>query len=316
MCRQFSICLPICILLLMAGCSSSPHLPGYLYAFQNNGFTVTDLNSGKVIDSVIGPKNMDFTFATKIDNNRILIGGWGETGQNTWIYNRSTGVLLPFKIPPYSQNLQEAKYWLEMPVYMAKYQQVIYYCGPSRLCAVSVDRSGEMEVIDSNASHNGGMEGIGHYPIVPISDDEIVYATNNGELKMYNLRIGKIEKLPIPNCIPQLWRSKTKQLLCMTLANKSRNPYYLIKLDGSNYTLAPYFKGGPAIYLPDHDVVLAGGLTLLDGDILRSYNLTTDKVHAFARGAFVHPGGTVWFPDVPKDIPGIKVTLAASAAHH
>ena len=315
-------------LLLLVGCSSPPHLSGYLYAFSNNNFTVVDLNTGKIIANAVGPKTVSFLYAAKIDDRTILLSGFearpnGRSvsvkldhrtvrfvsgGAAIWLYNRFTGELTPYLLSP--------RYpFLGIPVYMPKYKSMIFYCGKNRLCRAPADDTGNVIVADPNDADDDGLGGWGYYPIVAVSDDEVLYITNNDRVKYYNLATDKVGYLPFGKCVPQLWRSKTQQLLCLAFQPKAH--YYFIKLDGTEKARAPNFDDGtPAIYLPDYDTVIAGGLQLkwyfpdpipYEWSILRAYNLTSGSVHAFASGSWMSQGDTAWFPDVPKDIPGITL---------
>ena len=318
MCKRKIACLTASVLLLLAGCSLPPHLSGYLYAFSEYDFTVTDLKSGQIIARVTVPhkdvpvadlnsrKNIRkvityaegayFRYASKLDSHTILLSG----RQGDWLYDRFTGALAPYPIPSrYS--------WLGMPVYLPNYKSVVAYSTDTKLLRIASDNPRDVVVIDDM-----GEGGYGYYAIVAISDDEVVYPADGDKVKYYNLGTGKVGYLPIKNCVPQLWRSKTQQLLCFAFYQKAH--FYFIKLDGTQKKSAPNFDGMPAIYLPDYDTVLAGGSELLwhfpdpipsEWSILRAYNLTSGSVHAFASGSWVYQGGTVWFPDVPKDIPGI-----------
>ncbi len=330
MCRRIIAYLAISLLLL-AGCSSPPQLSGYLYAFSNNNLTVVDLNTGKIISKTVGPNTLSFSYAVKIDDRTILLSGssarpngrsvsvkldhhtvqFVSGGAAIWFYNRVTGELTPYHVPPrYS--------FLGMPVYMKKYKSVVFYCGKNRLCRAPVDDINNGVVVDPNGAQDAGLGGLWYYPIVPVSDDEVLYAANNDRAKYYNLATDKVGYLPLAKCVPQLWRSKTQQLLC--LAFKPKAHYYFIKLDGTGKAHAPNFGGTPAIYLPRFDTVLVGDLQLkwhfpypipTEWSILRAYNLKSGSVDSFASGSWVYQGGAVWFSDVPKDIPGI--TLAAPA---
>ncbi len=311
MCRRIIAYLAISLLLLV-GCSSPPHLSGYLYAFSNNEFTVTDLDTGKIIADLKGPQSITFLYAVKIDDRTILLS---SGFRHTWQYNRFTGKLTPFVLPrPYLSGLS-------MSVYVPKYKSVMFYCALQngqyvKLCRASFDNPNDVTVVDSGGNLDHGLGGDSYYPIVLVSDDEVVYGANDDTAKYYNLATGKVGYLPFGKCVPQLWRSKTQQLLCFRFQPKAH--YYFTKQNGTGKARAPNFDGMPVIYLPDYDTVLAGGLQLkwhipdpipYEWSILRSYDLTHDGVHAFASGSWVGQGNVAWFLDVPKDIPGI--TLAA-----
>ncbi|MGB9428263.1 MAG: hypothetical protein WCC11_00025 [Gammaproteobacteria bacterium] len=330
------ICLIVSIVLMLTGCSSpSPHLPGYLYAFTNNEFTVTNLNTGKLIARVTGPKTVNFRYAAKIDDNTILLSGSSAlpNGRSVsvkldghiiqfvaskpanWLYNRSTGELTSFPVPSeYSS--------LGMPAYLPKHKSIVFYCRDNQLCRMSLDDPDYPAVGDISANLDKEVGDYGYYPIVTISNDEVVYATNNSMAKYYNLSTGQVGYLPFKKkCVPLLWRSKTQQLLCFVYQPKPR--YYFIRLDGMDMQLAVNFDGWPNIYFPDYDTALAGGLKLRwyfpdpvphEWSILRSYNLMTGAVDVFASGSWEYVGGAVWFSNVPKVIPGIAFAATASAS--
>lgn len=320
--RRYPMFLAVLGSMLLMSCSSPPHLSGYLYAFSNNSFTVTDLNTGQIIARFSGPETVNFRYASKIDDQTILLSGSGvltngrsvgiKHSQGTtqfsagvvtaWLYNRFTGTLVPYRIP--------ARYHgLGMPIYMPKYKSLLFYCVDNQLCRVPIDNPDDVSIVD-DGSQDKGVGGYGYYPIVSISDDEVVYGTNNDTAKYYNLATTKTGYLPLRKCVPQLWRFRSHQLLCAVFHPNAR--YYFVKLDGTGVTHAPNFNGMPAFYMLNYDTVLAGGSELTwefllpsEWSALRSYNLTNGSVHKFASGSWAYQGGVIWFPDVPNSIPGI-----------
>lgn len=321
-------CLAAFVLLCLTSCSSPPHLSGYLYAFVNNEFTITDLSTGKIIAHVMGPTTVSFRYAAKIDDQTILLSGdkvWRsgppvdvKVGNHmvrfapgkltSWFYNRFTGELTSYEVP-------SRYYGLGMPVYMPKYKSVVFYCGDKQLCRVPLGHSDAVTVIDDN-SQDEGLGGSGYYLIVAVSDDEVVYATDNGTAKYYSLATGKVGYLPLGQCVPQLWRSRTQQLLCAIFQPKIH--YYFIKLDGTGKARTPNFDGAPVNYLTKYDTVLVTAPQLIwnpvpyEWNMLRSYDLTSHKMYKFASGAWAGQGSVAWFSDVPKVIPGITIKSAGS----
>jgi hypothetical protein len=205
-----------------------------------------------------------------------------------------------------------------------KYKSLIFYCGnPGVLCRLSLSSPNDVSIVDANGNHGLRGAGIfdGYFPIVKVSDEEVVYVTDNNIAKYYDISTGQVGYLPLGECAPQLWRSKTKQLLCFAFQPKSH--YFLINLDGTDKAPAPHFDGMPAIYLPDYDTILAGGGQLkwdipdpvpYEWSILRSYSLTNSSVHDFGSGSWVYQGGTVWFQSVPNKIPGMSIATTVQSS--
>lgn len=286
----------LCIVWL-ASCSSPPVLSGYVYAFSNNNLIVTDLSAGKVIADINGPK-IDFRYATRINDNTILLSG----DNRAWLFDRITSKLMAYVIPKKIASII-------MPIYLSKYKNILFYCSDSQLCSMPINNPKAVSVVDTANAHDGGFGGSGYYPIVEISDHEIVYSTDNGTVKYYNLNTKTAGYLPIGKCIPQLWRSKTQQMLCLVFEPKAH--YYFIKLDSSDKEPAPDFDGMPAVYIPYSDTVLAGGGKLrwkfpdpipYEWSELRAYDLKNNSVTDVSSGSWVYQGDTVWFRDVPTPI--------------
>lgn len=322
-----------CLPLALVACSSPPHLEGYLYAASGSHITVTSLDTGNVIAAINAPDGMDFRYATKIDNRTMWISGSsndscvngqsGQVNQRTsavmrgsfcdWLYDRFTGELIPYALKP-----QEFS-GINMPVYMPKYKTLVFYCGINRLhlCRVSLGKPGNVEVVDPADNRGEEVGGYGYYPIVAVSNDEVVYANDDDDAKYYDLNTGIVGSLQFADkCVPQLWLATTMQLMCAVFQPKTH--FYLVSLRGTGKQYAPNFNGTPAIYLPRYDTVIAGGLRLLwsfpdpvphEWSTLRSYDLTSGRVHVFGSGSWGGQGGVAWFPDIPKKIPGITLGL-------
>ena len=69
-----------------------------------------------------------------------------------------------------------------------------------------------------------------------------------------------MKQLPIKNCLPALWRSKEKQLLCY---DDIKENYFLTNLKGNNIEVLPLKKGMiPILYIPKYDKLLLNITTL------------------------------------------------------
>lgn len=136
----------------------------------------------------------------------------------------------------------------------------------------------------------------------PISDDELLF--RDRILKKYDLRTGELTDLPIKDCWPRVWRSKTEEIICYD--EKAKKDVF-INLGGYK-TFAPRAMEGitsTAIYVAQGDYVL-GGQRRWNWDWMRSgevidlvlYDFSTDTIRRLAQKiTIISPSNAFWTPD-------------------
>lgn len=135
----------------------------------------------------------------------------------------------------------------------------------------------------------------------PISDDELLF--REGILRKYDLRTGELIDLPIRDCWPKVWRSKTKEIICYDEKEKKD---VFVNLNGHK-RFAPKAMDGidESIYVAQGDYVL-GGQTRWNWAWMRSgevidlvlYDFSTDTVRRLAQKITIgSPSNAFWTPD-------------------
>ena len=135
----------------------------------------------------------------------------------------------------------------------------------------------------------------------PISDDELLF--RDGILRKYDLRTGELIDLPIRDCWPKVWRSRTKEIICYD--EKAKEDVF-VNLDGHKRSTPKAMESiVEAIYVAQGDYVL-GGQTRWDWDWMRSgevidlvlYDPSTDTIRRLAKKITIRsPSNAFWTPD-------------------
>jgi len=112
--------------------------------------------------------------------------------------------------------------------------------------------------------------------VISVSPDEVVfnYSESKNSIHMYNMVTGVLKNLPIQDCdFPQIWRSKTKQLMCYDPKNQN---YFLTDLSGKKIekmkTPASFL---PVLYLEKYDELLFTITSFPEKDHLGIYDFKT-----------------------------------------
>jgi hypothetical protein len=103
----------------------------------------------------------------------------------------------------------------------------------------------------------------GDAPVIPISDDEVVFPIHGDAGRTppyrYNLVTDTLSQLPFARqCTPYVWRSASEQVLCGV---DGKGEFYLVSLDGQRMT--PVSFSGipdttriPLLYIAAYDVLI------------------------------------------------------------
>ena len=131
----------------------------------------------------------------------------------------------------------------------------------------------------------------GTYPVLTISDDELLIRRHRGPYTKYDLRTGSFIDLSIEQCWPTAWRSQTQEVICVDETRKDGG-YALVGLDGSRRPVPGLAALSVAAYVPQGDYVLAGkprwswsrGGEVTD---LFWYDFSSDAARRIAKGVTV-----------------------------
>lgn len=150
---------------------------------------------------------------------------------------------------------------------------------------------------------------------IQISNDEVVMMDNDESRQIYKYNITDSSKvqLPIQQCVPYVWRSQTKQLLCYVREMKQ---FVLTGLDGKHWEYLPEFGGNnkqflwfgalnytPLLYLDKFDVLILSTRRwdfsfrdpLGEDEDIWAYDFKTKKMDLLLKGQWVLQGSAVWF---------------------
>lgn len=179
---------------------------------------------------------------SKVDEDRFLFSE--QLNYRIKIFNRQTGEVLPV-IPGTG------------PTYIPQHGKLFFYRsepGAMRmklLIADWKDLTGSIHVVDE------GPFAIARQ-VIPVDTNRVVFLPrdNRGtKVKMFDMRTSETFELPLAGCVPKLWRTATKQLLCFDI---EREEHVLIGLDGQNRERGLPFGVVPLLYLAELDAALIG----------------------------------------------------------
>lgn len=93
-------------------------------------------------------------------------------------------------------------------------------------------------------------------PVIQISNDEILFVGEDGQLWRYNIANQELISMNISDCRPILWRERRNQLLCSDWDTWS---LFLLDISTKNIIEMPELKGGYSfVYIPNSDSLVFG----------------------------------------------------------
>jgi hypothetical protein len=184
-----------------------------------------------------------FTQVSKVDENSFLFSKYGQKGINSFnVKTRKINLIYKNGSSPY---------------YNSTFKKIFFYHAPSYEIGNSLYEA-EINNPSETARRITGAR-YADQNIIPVSENEIVFiredSGNSNTVYSYDITTKKLKQLPIQDCtIPDIWRSKTKQLMCF---NRDKKQYFLTDLSGKNVEVVkikPTFW--PVLYLPELDELL------------------------------------------------------------
>ena len=232
------------------------------------------------------PPRFSFTKLSRLNESRFLFDTWAEQ-----------------KIFEYNLNTRQATFVTHgyAPVVVQEHGKYLFMrssreTGPQMFIA---DLDGDQKTVHQIAADFGNNLHDA-YP-VQVSANEVVFSsTISGTLRpfIYNIQTNSIAQLPIKHsCMPQLWRSKTKQLLCLD-SNRKKN--YFVGLDGQKEIEAGIKYGSevPVIYSEKTDAVVISryrSFSLSEITDVWSFECGTQKRTKLIEKKLIGLGAAVWF---------------------
>lgn len=211
---------------------TSPQLSGTLIYGLGKSLYSVDLAAGKKSEIAVRPDGAVQDGMTKVGADRILIGGSGDIVE----YNLSTRAF---------KTLGKGDYPLAIP---SKGVLFFYGLGLKLVRAQLHDQDLVQSEVEAGPYRSPK-------PILAISQDEIVFQGGTYDA-VWHYQIDKnvLSKLPLVDCAPQIWRDKTKQLLCWSQKDKG---YYLTDLGAKSVVKIPELaRSVPVIYVESADALL------------------------------------------------------------
>jgi hypothetical protein len=154
-----------------------------------------------------------------------------------------------------------------------------------------------------------GPYAIGGY-VIQVGPDEVVFpgfGESAGIVWHYNIVNRELGTLRMPkNCVPVLWRSRTKQLVCFDSKDKG---YLLTDLKGERIEYVEGLKGTYAVlYIGELDVMIYGKTAAKffppERKDLYAYSFASGESSLLMKGAHVYNGNAVYIskrsPDAMK----------------
>ena len=96
-------------------------------------------------------------------------------------------------------------------------------------------------------------------PVVQIDADKIIYMRRydrSGSLQLFDMSNSQVTSLPLFGCIPQLWRTRTKQLMCYEMSSSTE---VLWNIETKTRERLAWPRGVvPLLYVNESDSVLVG----------------------------------------------------------
>lgn len=266
---------------------------GFIVFAEAQGLYEMDLHSCKR-EKLYGNRLSVFTNVSKVNKNKFLFVQNGPPRIGVKMFNLKTKVV-------------RLVYWeASTPYYNPYYHKLFFYYAPTHqdgtwlyVAPMNVPIKNKEKIVAADDS-------AGSYTI-PISRDKIIFvksdAKNNNPIYEYNIKTKQIVTLPIKNCtFPQIWRSKTKQLLCL---DRDHQEYFLTDLAGKyEEPLHVRSSFAPLLYLPQYDSLLFrttsfGFFPKINpekGD-LEIYNFKTGKVQKSCDNLDLGMGDVVYYSE-------------------
>lgn len=188
------------------------------------------------------------------------------------------------------------------PVYISEHENIFFYDRPEGTGRLGLyvakldDPVGSLREVD---------EGPYVLPqqVTQVSHDEVVFLSgrdsNSQNLWKYNIVTEKLDRLPIENCRPQVWRTATNELLCLDLSTGRRFFSDLAGHKGEDYLADDLV---PILYIPSCDVLVAGRarFQMSRGELwdFIVYDFDANKESLLLKGGAGPLGSAAWFKKV------------------
>lgn len=191
------------------------------------------------------------------------------------------------------------------PTYLPKHRKFFfYYSDPAmeprgtRLYMAEFERPVESAKLIDQERH-------GSEAVIPISPDEVVYPQaddrDGNKVWYYHLVTGERRRLPLPDCMPKIWRSASQQLLCF---DRPKQRHYLTDLRGEKVEYLPQLEDMIAsTYIPKYDVLIGSiarfQLFPLKGEVydIWAYDFKQERSVRLLTDAVAGLGSAAWFED-------------------
>ena len=138
------------------------------------------------------------------------------------------------------------------------------------------------------------------YPLITqpiqIYSNEVIFVGEDQSIWIFHISSSKLTPTNIKNCIPQIWRNRSQQLVCY---DWKLNEFYQTSLISGYTEKLPQLKGAYGlVYIPNDDVIIYSRARLkmlvLETYDIFAYSFTTKKHVKIRASSYINSG--VWFP--------------------
>jgi hypothetical protein len=289
---KISVCIGA-LLITLVSCKSES-LRGVFYYGEAQRLMRLDLSTGQKEVLDVDPDRMMMSVA-KIDEQRFIFGSHKLDLNPSPIvqsYDRSNHrISTIFRYSDKESSEIQGPVYIEKPIYMASRHVIIFHGAGGGIYWANIDKPREQHLIESGVRIN--------YPLVQVADNELVFYDGT-KVRLFDVDIGELSELNIADCVPYLWRSKTKQLLC---SNSFSTKYFLTNLDDTGrQDLDPRYTGVPVYYIEQMDIAVFSGTKLgLENGVheigtIALYDFETRSVVKVINNVLVQSGALIYYP--------------------
>jgi len=282
------------LLACTGGSMAAKELGGIVYIGISQQLVAINLDSHESTVLFEDPTRV-VSFVIKLDDRRILFGvdklGLDPLPVLHVLDRTSNKVVVLYDASASNDGTR----YIGHPVFLKSKKRLYFYGTNKRhlgLYWADINTLGQSHLIHDNLSFE--------YPLVAISDHEVAYYDGNN-LEIFDADLNSSVPTKLSTCIPYLWRSATKQLLC---SEGDSFRYFLTNLEGSSVSALKDLNNHiPLLYVNEVDEAIfngisvdLGGTGLKEGGDLWIYNFKKDALIKLVHDVRVPTDALIWYP--------------------
>ena len=147
-----------------------------------------------------------------------------------------------------------------LPMYIKKHNTIIYYKqsidGKLGIYKNNLSNKKAEPIIQFDSKINNNKIFFSYLkPVVQISNNEIVFVGKNMNLCSYDIKNNRLYEFSIQNCIPVLYLSESKNIICADIT-RNTGVFRLLSLDKMVFIKGYSSVYTPIVYLPEYNSIL------------------------------------------------------------